>query len=215
VASELHDERSMAGIQHNLGLLSLQQGDSAKSRASLESAMSIYEGLEDREGVARTQLTAADLATYEDKPEQADKLLRECLPVIQALKDELSISAAEHTLAKVAMLKGDGDKAKTQLLQCLQKRLRLSDRLGVVRVLATIAQLAIPRHALPSAAKLYALVDARLRALGTRLSVPEQLDFDRAIGTIRSQIGDPAFDQAWAKGQVMTDSDAVSVAAGV
>jgi DNA-binding CsgD family transcriptional regulator len=151
---------------------------------------------------------------YHD-PEQVIPLWEESISLFHEIHD---LHGTAHPLALLAhAVRAQGNEARAHTL--FEESLRIERGLGIVGdvdvlALAGIGSLAAARGNPDRAARLLGAVNAALE-LGYHANFPLLKDiFVDGVAAVRAQLGEEAFDKAWAVGNAMTLEAAVAYALG-
>jgi len=123
-----------------LGVVQMRQANFAGARASFEEALALRKGVGEESAVSESQLQLAQLAMDEDKPGEAEKILRSLVPAPKLPDFE---SSARTALAEALLAQGKPAEAEKQIRlaqQLLRKTgpvaAQLETRLTAARILA-------------------------------------------------------------------------------
>ena len=105
---------------------------------------------------------------------------------------------------------GDYEQAASLLKESLTLRKQTGDRHGMIESLNGLAEIAVAQGQLVRAARLFAAAETLREAIGVRLSSLEQAKYDRNVAAARAALSEGAFAEAWARGQAMTQEQAVA-----
>jgi predicted ATPase/class 3 adenylate cyclase/DNA-binding CsgD family transcriptional regulator len=114
------------------------------------------------------------------------------------------------TRARVALRTGEWARAERDAHDALALAAELGAHLGVPDILECLAVAAAGAESLDEAARLLGGADAmRVRMGAVRFAV-HQADYEAAVATIRTAMGDAEFDQAWADGAELSTDEAIA-----
>src|SRR5579871_726903 len=88
----------------------------------------------------------------------------------------------------------------------------LGDKMYIVYSLEAMATLAAEQGQVERAARLWAVADVLLDAIGALMPPKEKDEVDRKIAEIRTSLGEQAFSVAWQQGRAMTIEQAIEYA---
>jgi non-specific serine/threonine protein kinase len=159
-------------------------------------------------------LAAMDEHDYE----RAAALAEENLALTRKLGNIPGIVVGFVHVAMIALIRGDPERAAAAYEENLRLTRQLRDTVAVVSNLMGLAGVAMQRGEPVRAARLWGSSEPLQEATGlTPANSPfnrSQFDYDGVLATMRSQLGDAAFEAAWAEGRAMTLEEAVEYALG-
>ena len=155
----------------------------------------------------------AILAHREGDYRLSRRLREEVLAVRRAHRDPRGIGVALGALGWVALAEGDTATARARLTEALSVLRDAGYVWGVPSYLGVLAQVTAVQGHPERAARLWGAAAAQGQALvGRPLRTDRGVELDQAASALRAQLGDAAFDAAWAEGQAMTLEQAVAYA---
>jgi DNA-binding CsgD family transcriptional regulator len=116
------------------------------------------------------------------------------------------------TRARVAVAQGDLRRAEDDAYQAMLEGYRIKSKIGVVDAFECIAGSTDNAAEHPRAARLMGAADAIRRCIGYMHFQLYRAGYDRTVMTLRTSIGDAAFEQAWAEGAGLSVDEAVAYA---
>jgi len=142
----------------------------------------------------------------------ARSLLQESLTAYRTLGLPRFIAQVLLSLAELDLRDGDAGHASEQLEASLRMMVEVGEKLGLQHALDTYAQLSIDAGEADRAARL-AGAAARLRERMGMSSWPVlQRGRNEWLGRVRAELGELAFQAAWAQGDAMTPEEAIACA---
>jgi predicted ATPase len=206
---------SHRGVGHALnclGNIALDRGDTASATRFFEEALAAFKRLEDHWSVALACTNLGWVAYSAGDSVRARTWYDHSLAVHRSLGNERGIANTLSNIGRVSRLEGDGRTATAYLEEALLRFRRLGERRGVAECLGELAALAADDDRPARSARLYSAATALRDAIGAPPS-PAELDAqERALGSLRGALGEPAFAEAWIHGQGMTPEDAILLA---
>src|SRR5262249_47482947 len=128
------------------------------------------------------------------------------------------IASSLYTLGRVAFCSGDAGRASRLFDESLDLSIEVGYPEGIGYCLAGIGQVALAAGEPAEAARLFGAADAMFERIGAAMQQLERDALDAAIADARLQLGDGAFDTAWAAGCALgrngSDDDVVAVVPG-
>ena len=119
---------------------------------------------------------------------------------------------AHQSLGETALAQGDAALATTHFVEALVLSRDLGDRAGMAWCLAGLAGVAAAGGQPERAAWLWGAAEALRQTIGVRAAPASRTTRERLIARAREQLGEAAFNAAWAEGQKMTMEQAVAYA---
>jgi ATP/maltotriose-dependent transcriptional regulator MalT len=198
---------SMRGMatRSRLGNLEILRGNLSLAESIHRQSLAEGEGPVPQWEHAITLLGLANIARRRGQPEEAMRYAREAMTLPRSGAVPLMRSSVYVALGYCADLTGDVDTA----LEAQREGLDVALLMGSARVIANAVEglagaLALAGEA-QSAASLLGAADALRRRSGGPMPAAERFDVDRAERRARQQLGDTAFDQAFAAGAADPD----------
>jgi predicted ATPase/DNA-binding SARP family transcriptional activator len=216
LARAVGDRARIARLQSNLGTLATYAGDHEQAVRRYEESAGISRDLGDAFGLS---LVTQNLAIAYDGVGRRDRalaLLEESIALARRAGDPAHEASALRTLARV-LLAGDQDhdRAMELIRESLTRSLELGDRPGMIECLETLAGEAGRAGDAHTGAVLLGAAEAG-RAAGGSIRQPDEIAYvEAATETLRSALGEDAFDAARADGASLSLEDAVERALAV
>ena len=207
---ELGDKRSIAFTLNNLGWAVYKQGDEEQAKRLLVEAIGLLRQVGDKQLIAFASSVLSDVVLNQGDRQQATALLEESLTIFRQIGDKWGIAFALRILASLLREQGDYEQAASLLKESLTLRKQTGDQHGMIESLNSLAEIAVVQGQLVRAARLFAAAETLREAIGLRLSSPEQTNYDRNVAAARAALSEGAFTEAWARGQAMTQEQAVA-----
>ncbi len=199
-------------VLRSLGALYTDMNEQAKARACLEEALALFRASGDRRGIASVSGTLGIVSARQDDLEGARAMMEESLAVLRSLGDAQSVANTLHNLGVVLESSGHVERARACYTEALQQTLALGNKLYLYCSLEALAGVAVTLNHPARAVCLYAA------AFALRESVHEphnEADYARAmkrLQTLRQQLGDAAYQSAYAQGSAMTLDESLEYA---
>jgi predicted ATPase/DNA-binding SARP family transcriptional activator/Tfp pilus assembly protein PilF len=212
LAEELGDRQESALALLNLGLVALHQGNLPVARDRYEAALALARARGDAYIIILTLKFIADVSFEEGKLEEAETRLQEVLARARELASKREMAYALCNLGDVATQRGRYERAAEYLRESVLMARELGDTYLLLGTLAEHAKLAVAWGQAERAARL-AGAETKLRdERGIALPVGELARREQALTHARAQLGEEAFQRAWATGQAMELEEAVTYA---
>jgi predicted ATPase/DNA-binding SARP family transcriptional activator len=213
LARAVGDRARIARLQSNLGTLAMYAGDHEQALRRYEEGAVILRDVGDSLGLS---LVAQNLAIAHDGVGHRDRaiaLLEESVELARRAGDPAHTASALRTLARV-LLAGEADRERASELirESLTRSRDLGDRPGMIECLETVAGEAGDAR---TGALLLGAADAARAAAGAILQPDETAWVEGTTASLRSALGGPAFDAAFADGAALPLEEAVDRALAV
>jgi tetratricopeptide (TPR) repeat protein len=165
------DLKAKGGAAHNrLGRLYRAMGSLAEARRHLETALSLFESVDDQRGVAACHDDVGMLLWTKGEYEPALERMRTGLEARKKIGDRRSIALSLHNIGVVWRDHGRPTQALEALEASLQIRREIGDLLGVAQTLDALGKLAQDQRELDRAKELFAQAYDVTREVGERNS---------------------------------------------
>lgn len=146
---------------------------------------------------------------------KAARMFEEGLAGARRLGDRSHTYIALYNLAQMALSRGDHYLATTLFEEGITLSEQIGDQANVAYCLEELATVASVRRQVERCARLIGAAEALHEAVGVPVYVYYELYrplYERTVTTVRSQLGDPAFEAARAEGRAMTFEQAAEYA---
>jgi len=214
IGRELEDNSVIATSLCNLGLIENIQGNYARARSLLQQGLDLLQesGLESRREYLYAQMFLGDVALNQDDLQEAQRLYEQCSSTLREIHDGNWLAYIVRRLGQLAWHRGEFEEATELCKESLNLNQALMYDRGVIMCLSAFAGIALARGKALPAAHLFGAVSALLTARTIRLLPIDQIEYDRNVSSLRSQLDLATLENAWAKGAKMTLEDAVAFA---
>jgi tetratricopeptide (TPR) repeat protein len=212
LARAVGDRARVARLQSNLGTLAMYAGDHAQAVRRYEEAALISRELGDPLGLS---LVTQNLAIAHDgvgSRDRAIELLEESVTLARQAADPAHTASALRTLARVLLAsESERDRAMELIRESLTRSLELGDRPGMIECLETVAG----QGDAVTGAQLMGAAEAARAAAGA-IRQPDEAEWVEATTeSLRSTLGEEAFEAARADGAALPLEVAVERALAV
>jgi predicted ATPase/class 3 adenylate cyclase/DNA-binding NarL/FixJ family response regulator len=203
---------SVESVELALAVIELAQGKSAAARTRLEAVLpsAHASGMPALVALLLPPLGRALLECAEH--ELARSVAEEALAVGQTLGNNVTVAAARHLLSRLAAAEGDAERAEDLLHEALSSRVGGGFAIEIVESLEGLAVLGAGQESCAEAVRLTAATEAAREANGWRRWPLDQPGIEALLTTARDQLGDEAFETAWAEGAGLSLDEAVAYA---
>jgi tetratricopeptide (TPR) repeat protein len=193
----------LAFALHKLASRSCDTGDYEAAQAAFAESLTLYQELGDQPCIAMSLTNLGTLACYRREDAAARSLCEESLVMRRELGLEHCAGGTLHVLGLLAHRRGDAAVALSLLRQSLAIRWEWRDMRSLAESLLAFALVAAEQEQPYEAARLLGAVDALCRDNGLTLPFSQAADRDSIPATIRSRLGEDAFQAARTEGRVM------------
>jgi tetratricopeptide (TPR) repeat protein len=198
----------------NQALLAYLQGDLDRAEALWQESLFIFQKPDWADDKATRAfvlnglgLVASARSDYARAAEQLD----EALELARASGDRRFISLALNSQGQVAHAQKDRTRAAALFRESLTLRKEMGDKHGIVVTLEHLAGVWVETE--PEwAARILGVAQAMRETIGAPIPPVERADYDRQVAGTRAQLGDTAFEMAWAAGRAMPLKHALAYA---
>jgi predicted ATPase/class 3 adenylate cyclase len=207
---ELGDEHGIASVLNALGMVETMHGDAARAVAMYEDALALSRESGDAAGVARWLGNLSYAVLLQGDHGRAKTLAEEALATSREQGNTLFTSVALTNLGLAAREQGDHERAAAALNEGLALAWEIGDKLGVVETLEGISGLIGILKEDQRAGRLWGAAQAWREATGAPLADGDRALNEPYLDAARSRLGDGTWEEALAKGRVMTLERAMS-----
>ena len=188
----------------------IDQIDVAAARSMIEESLELARELRDRRIQAYALIHLGFLALLQGEGAAACSFIEEGLAVHEAMGNREGIAYASLAYGWYFLSQGDYVTARTYYEKSLAILIELDNKWFTAAALEGIAMSVVPSAAEGStgsaswAARLWGTANALREAIGAPMRSFERGINEWGIATIRAQLGEEAFEAAWAEGSAMT-----------
>ncbi|CAA9535954.1 MAG: hypothetical protein AVDCRST_MAG49-222 [uncultured Thermomicrobiales bacterium] len=208
----LGDEAAIARALNDIGVLMDDQGHYERARASYLEAVAASRDQGDDRGVAVALSNLANMERRAGDAERAVALFAETVPRWRALGDWWGTAFALCGLGDAVLARGETSRADGLYRESLDLCRAHGNKRGLADCLRGMAEVARAEGRLPRAARLHGAAAGLRAAMGIPFPPAERDKATPVKVLLREQLGDDAFDAAWAEGWASTVDDAVAFA---
>jgi len=197
----LGDESHVARALNNLGTVAMELGEYERAQDLFSESLALHRHVGDRQGTASTLNNLAEATSSLGDMETAMGLFRESYSLALEGGNRLYAAIAMESLASLTRLQGEELEgvAQSRFREALLLYRSVGDKQGIASCLGGLAAAAVAQD---RAAEAAALLGAASRICETQdeLALPS---LEEAVASLRSTMGDEAFDAAWQSGWAM------------
>jgi predicted ATPase/DNA-binding SARP family transcriptional activator len=206
------DQMGIAYSLGNLGLVYHHQGRFEQARITLEESLGLFKALGNRRNESFSLHNLGIVAYHQHRLADARELYQVSLTIKEELGDKWGIASSLIYLAQVYCVQGELNQARELLLRSMALCRELEDKRGLVETLEGLAMCAAAQQQAEEATIMFGAAQALREQQGLICHAADQRERARHIDAARSQIGNAAFEAAWAHGQLMDLEQAVAIA---
>jgi predicted ATPase/DNA-binding CsgD family transcriptional regulator/tetratricopeptide (TPR) repeat protein len=179
----------------------LSQGHAARARALLEESLTIYQALGNTWGIALVLNLLGQLAFQQGELSQAEAFLADGARLASEVGDRRNVARSRLLLAGLAALRGEFGAARQWYEEGLSTALEIGYTSFIASGLKGLGCVAAAQGLSRWAAMLWGAAEP-LRESHS-IAIPRDL-YERMVAVVRTQLGEPAFEEAMAEGRTMT-----------
>src|SRR5215213_2694813 len=192
-------ESHVARALNNLGTAAMGLGEFERAQSLLTESLALHRTVGDRQAVASTLNNLAETAGSLGDAETAMGLYRESHSLALEGGNRLYAAIAMEGLADLTRLHGDDGIAQTRFREALLLYRSVGDKQGIASCLSGLAAAAASQGRAGEAAALLGAA-AQMCDSHDELALPGLAE---AVASLRSTMGDQAFNAAWESGRTM------------
>lgn len=166
--------------------------------------------LSDKYGVAMALGYLGEVATEEQDYASAQSLLGESLSIRRELGDERGIAFCLIWFANLARTQGHYQEARDLYREGLALHRKVGEMEALAFALQGRAELYASLGQVVSAVRLWSAAEMLCQTLGASIPPNYRPRYEQALAGARAQLGEEAFEQAWAEGRAMNFDQAIA-----
>ena len=201
-----------AFTMNNLAAQANDRLDFPQATALWSQAKELALSIDDPLTVAMVDHNLAEYLTRRADFAAAVELYRDALRTFRALGNTWYVAGSLRGLALNALRQGELGKTREALGESMALATQMGDNLWVAEDLEVAAALAQAGEDPVTATVLLSTAERFRRRIGIPVEQFERQEWDTLANSLREQLGDDAFDGAWAEGQRLSVTDAVDLA---
>ncbi|GIV98121.1 MAG: serine/threonine protein kinase [Herpetosiphonaceae bacterium] len=194
----------------DLGNALYAQGDVQEARSCYEQSLALRQEIGDNEGVALSLHYLGIVARDQGDDQQAVRLLSQSLSMRRQFEDRRDLAATLLALALVMQEQGDESQAIVLLREGMELQMALGTRLGAAQCLEASARILAGNGSATLAVQCLGAAQAIRESIGAPLPPMERDGYQRTLASLRDQLGEAAFDAAWAEGYATDPAKALA-----
>jgi len=211
IGCELNDQRVMASALRALSLGAAYEGEYDEARAFVEQALTISRELHDMHGYGWAWVILGDLNLRQGDDERAQQAYEEGVTWLRQAGNHDLLAYPLRRVGYLALRQGDIAQARALCRESMLLNKETNDNGGVVACLAEWARIEAAQGRAADGARLFGAVDAFLSAINSTLALTDQAEYECTLKSLRTELGNSAFEQAWAAGTGMSLDEAAQL----
>jgi non-specific serine/threonine protein kinase len=210
---KLGDKRSIALALYKLGITRLYQMELEEDWVIFEEALGLWRELGGTWGTSRTLLVMGLVSVTRHDLERAEALYKESLTLARKAEDKTGIAFALLLGALAALGRDDHEQVRGLCEEGLGLAWQLRNPLAVTLIVHVLAASTGSQGLAVRSARLWGAAQSLTDSLGRpALGPAERHLYGPYIAAARAQLGEAAWEVAWAEGKAMTQEAAVEYA---
>ncbi|MFL5656303.1 MAG: LuxR C-terminal-related transcriptional regulator [Ktedonobacteraceae bacterium] len=181
-------------------MLAWSQGDNAHADSLFRESLLVYQELKDQHGISYASYGLGRVALTRHNYDQARRLFEESASIQRRVGDKWALAYSLEGLARAAFFQGED----TESLQLLD------DTRAMASCLEGWAGMVVRQGEVGWAAQLWGAAEALRESVAVPIPQVERTNYENAIATARTHLGEQAFVTAWAQGRMMTPEQAIA-----
>jgi predicted ATPase/class 3 adenylate cyclase len=212
---ELGDDSGVAFALICLGTQRLENSDYERAAPLYEAALAISRRIGHRPNIAMAIRSLAEVARQKGEYERAKTLGMECLSLYQEMTDQFNIATTVGWLGLLTVWSGnEHDSAEGFLKESLALNREIGNWDYGVYCMEGFAGLAGARRQGARAARLWGAAEALRESIGAPPTPEARRYYERSMAAARAQLGEAAWEAAFAEGMAMSPEEAAEYALG-
>ncbi|MEO8971036.1 MAG: protein kinase, partial [Ktedonobacteraceae bacterium] len=188
----------------------VSQRDLATIHSLLEESLALFRELDDKHGLAHSVLLRGQIALSQGDAAQARSLLEESLMLYREMGSRQGIAESLCQVARVIAVEGDDMAAYTLYEESLVIARAMNMKRLIASCLEGLAEVGAIQGKFAWAARLWGAAEVLREAVSVPIPFVDRADYNRAVTTVCSQLGEKGFAVAWTQGRAMTPEQALT-----
>ncbi len=211
IQETIGDEVGMSRSLENLAILASSQGQLVGASALLERSLTIRRRLGDPTKLLTTLNNLAIVAWQLKEYGRAEALYHEVELISREMHNTRMLSRGLHGRGTVQLSLGDYAGALASFQEAVQIRQELGDQPGLANSLGGAAEAFQHLGDPVTAVRLIAAAYKLQQHIGKVSAPAAQAEAEENLALLRAQLGEAAFTQAWAEGELLSAATAVEI----
>lgn len=209
---ELDDKQGIADGLAYVAVAVFNQGDMTQAQELYAASLALERALGNARGMAFAAMGLGNIATEQKDYATAISFYEQCLTLNRALGNKRGYASVYNNLGGIYVAQGDFAAAHESLAQSLFFYHEVGSKRGITYALCNMAYLAQTEAKFDLAVELLSIGDNLLRRVNGRLDAYAQVENEARLAQLRAQLAPTRFEQAWARGQLLTEEEAFEFA---
>jgi predicted ATPase/class 3 adenylate cyclase/DNA-binding CsgD family transcriptional regulator/DNA-binding XRE family transcriptional regulator len=188
----------------------LAQDDFAQAQALAEQSLALFRELGDTQYIAVLRSLLGEMRLIQGEQEQARALLEESVATFKELGDRWSTAESLLSFARVAASQGELAAAHSRYQESVAIAREIDAKNLIASALEGAGAVVAAQGEPGWAARLWGTAQVLRAASGASQPPVYRADYERALASARSHLGEEAFAAAWAEGHSMTPEQALA-----
>ncbi|HSR19409.1 MAG TPA: tetratricopeptide repeat protein [Anaerolineales bacterium] len=206
---QIEDLRGEGDTLKMMGWSAMRVGDFDQAGVSLGEALAVCRRSGDLRHVASALAALGELAIRSDDYKRAEAHLKEALEIAKSMGDRWTIPIVLGSLGWLAMKQRHYRQMADWLRESLSMRLENGDQGGMAWCLEKLAQAALRVRHPDRAVTLLGAASALRSPFHSVVDPVDRPEYDRIVSTIRTVLGEQAFEAGWRTGERLPIEDAI------
>jgi predicted ATPase/DNA-binding CsgD family transcriptional regulator len=209
---EAGDHWGLATALCTLGMVAIATFQFEEARALFAESLALSRELGDTWGLARGLHYSGELARFDGDRGRARVLYEESLVLYDELDHRGAAAIVRHNLGYLAQHRGDPRQALAHFADALVEHVASGDQQNTGLCLGGVAGMVALLGQPEQAARLFGAVDALFERIGSSIWPIDLVDYDANLAAVRDDLGQGAFDAAFAAGRELPLERAIAEA---
>ncbi len=201
VARRVGDIAESARAATLLGMEMFRRGDLERAMPLFEGALANARAADDKMLIGNALVNLGQVVRQSGEAERAEDLYRQGLAEFENDGDLWGIAYAANNVAYLLREKGEHEQAVRMSSQAVRLLTGLGDRFYLIFAVEDLARASASARRSESAARLFGAAHALRLATGALLPPGGREEYERDVAGVRSDLGGPGFEKAWADGE--------------
>jgi non-specific serine/threonine protein kinase len=212
---QVGDDSGVAFALLCLGAQHMEKGDPERAAPFLEEALALSHRIGDKRNIAATLHNLAEVERQRNNYERAKTLGMQSIALSREMENKWELAVVVGWLGLLAVWSGDDhDLAERSLEEALALDRELGNWAYGAYCLESFAGLAGARAQGARAARLWGAAEALRTNIGAPLPLDARLLYEPSMAAARAQLGEAAWEAAFAEGSMMSPEGAAEYALG-
>ena len=207
------DAHAEAYARAGFGLVATVRGDYEAAVEHLEKGLPLFRESGEEDGMAaQTHTWVGTVLLLQGADDRAKRRFEEGLAMGRRIGDRLAVCNALFNLAQLALSGEDHDLAALRFVEGIQPSEEMGDLGNIAHIMEGLAVMAGSRGEFGRSARLFGAAEGLIEEIGLRGHTYYQADtslYESTMSEVRSNLGEPAFEERREEGRAMTLEGAI------